>query len=184
MPRPPLAFPTKKISLVLRRRPQKWSPTRKASRAAGPRMRVVRGEHPRHEIGRDRALGGGFQPDALESAKLAAHSAAFRAAASAVSRFLAASASRSPLSRASLRSASLFSLRPCLVAFVIVKILVSLIERAGLRAVRPRCAIHVWGDMRAVFVDRKKGAVRARINSSRIRKDRHRWRPTAPVILT
>jgi hypothetical protein len=38
--------------------------------------------------------------------------------------------------------------------------------------------------MRAVFVDRKKGAVRARINSSRIRKDRHRWRPTAPVILT
>ena len=114
-------------------------------------------------LGRDRALGGGFQPDALESAKLAAHSAAFRAAASAVSRFLAASASRSPLSRASLRSASLFSLRPCLVAFVIVKILVSHIERAGLRAVRPRCAIHVWGDMRAVFVDRKKGAVRARI---------------------
>jgi hypothetical protein len=149
-----------------------------------PKVRVVRGEHPRHEIGRDRALGGGFQPDALESAKLAAHSAAFRAAASAVSRFLAASASRSPLSRASLRSASLFSLRPCLVAFVIVKILVSHIERAGLRAVRPHCAIHVRGDMRAVFVDRKKGAVRARINSSRIRNDRYRWRPTAPVILT
>jgi len=128
---PALAFPTKKIILVLRRRPPpKWSPTRKASRAAGPRVRVVRGKHPRHEIGRDRALGGGFQPDALESAKLAAHSAAFRAAASAVSRFLAASASRSPLSRASLRSASLFSLRPCLVAFVIVKILVSHIERA------------------------------------------------------
>jgi hypothetical protein len=106
-----------------------------------------------------------FQPDALESAKLAAHSAAFRAAASAVSRFLAASTSRLPLSRAS-------------------KILVSHIERAGLRAVRPHCAIYVWGDVRAVFVDRKKGAVRARIDSSRIRKDRRRWRPTAPVILT
>jgi hypothetical protein len=70
-----------------------------AQSLARGRPKDARGaRHPPHEIGRDRALGGGFQPDALESAKLAAHSAAFRAAASAVSRFLAASASRSPLS--------------------------------------------------------------------------------------